>query len=213
MTAEEVPLSPFVFLLSLHPLWLLGLLMDTPPFRRWVGSSWSRASAGLLAPLAAFLTLGCGPAPAAIQRPPSHETPTQRVEAQERAYQAKFEQQPPDAAAKKRAEDGLGRVTQNLAGSGVGKLECRGTMCRLETQHQNDAALQKFIYSAFLDVRTAWRGSFAVVRVDRAKQGDGPVSAVVFLGEERQDWPKFPETPAKVPAQGESTPPTKPEKR
>jgi len=198
--------------------------MDNSWFRRWVGSPWSRTG-HLFAPLIAFLSLGCRPEPIQqpIQQPPSPETPSERIKAQERAYQTKFEQQPLDDAAKKLTEERLGHLTQLLMGTKVQKLECRRSMCRIETQHANDTAFKKFIYATFMDVRTAWHGSFAVVRVDRpapsadvAKQGEGAISAVVFLGEERPGWPAIPEPvtepPAKGAGHGESTPSPKPEK-
>jgi hypothetical protein len=189
--------------------------MDNRQFRRWVGSPWSRG--GACASLLAFLSLGCRPEP--IQQRPSQETPAERIKAQERAYQARFDEQPPDEGAKKKAQERWTHLALGLEGTQVHQLECHRTICRLETRHANDAAFQKFVRSSFMDVRTAWRGSFAVVRVDRAaasgdpaKQADGPVTALVFLGEERPDWPTIPEPPAKGAAQGESPPSPKPEK-
>jgi len=195
--------------------------MDNRRFRRWVGSPWSRVGAGICALFVPLLSFGCRAAleTPAIQQPPSNQTQAERIKAQEQGYQAKFDQQPPDDAARKIAQERLSHVTVALAGTKVQRLECHRELCRLETLHENDAALQKFIQAAFMDVRTAWHGPFAVVRVDhagglgeRVKESVGPVSALVFLGEERHDWPKIPEAPPKGADQKEPAPSPKSEK-
>jgi hypothetical protein len=136
-----------------------------------------------LGPIAA-----CGPMPteAPINSPPKQMSLAERLQKSERDQQAAFEAQSPNPAASKVAQARFDNVAKAVAGTRKATADCRGTTCRLQTEHESNTAFAQFFQAAVVDVRTAWRGSVRVVRIDRSASG---VAAVAFLGPEQEGFP------------------------
>jgi hypothetical protein len=75
------------------------------------------------------------------------------------------------------------------AGSNLLRLECRGTLCRVETSHLDVDGFRTFSQHAFLDreTRVGSSGFFASLLGDPAQ--DGPVTAVAYLAREGKALP------------------------
>jgi hypothetical protein len=142
---------------------------------------------------------GCAPAvsEAAINTPPARLAVAEKLQKFERDQQAAFDAQAPNAPTSTAAQTRFDNVVKAIPGTRKAKADCRGTICRLETEHESNAAFAQFYQAAVVDIRTAWRGSVRVVRVDRSGNG---VTAVAFLGPEPPGFPA--EITAKTPIRG-----------
>ncbi len=69
-----------------------------------------------------------------------------------------------------------------IAGAKVLKVECKGELCRLETQHESEAAFHAFKSKALFGLTAAWQGPFTIVNV-QAGGGQG-VRTLTYLGKE-----------------------------
>lgn len=69
-----------------------------------------------------------------------------------------------------------------VAGAKSLKVDCKGELCRLETQHDSATALQAFKAKALIGLTAAWQGPFTIVSVEPAT-GQG-VRTVTYLGKE-----------------------------
>ena len=64
-------------------------------------------------------------------------------------------------------------------GTKLGKVECRFTMCRVESSHTSVDAFQTFVRSGLLSHdRQLWNGGFSAYVVDQSPSG---VSALTFI--------------------------------
>ncbi len=81
-----------------------------------------------------------------------------------------------------------------LASAKTLKVECKGDLCRLETQHDSAAAFQAFKAKALFGLSAAWQGPFTIVNVEG--QGGQGLRALTYLGKE-------PETRHVVPVESE----------
>jgi hypothetical protein len=74
-------------------------------------------------------------------------------------------------------------------GSGLRRLECRGTLCRIETSHLDADAFRAYAKDAFLEreTRVGSSGFFANLLGDPA--AGGPVVAVAYVVREGKDMP------------------------
>ena len=69
-----------------------------------------------------------------------------------------------------------------LASAKTLRVECKGELCRLETQHDSPAAFQAFKAKALFGLTAAWQGPFTIVKVD--SQGGQGLRALTYLGKE-----------------------------
>jgi hypothetical protein len=75
-------------------------------------------------------------------------------------------------------------------GSATRSIECRDSMCRIETEHADAARYSKFVRSAFLDGTTQlWNGGFFSSIVEDASGSGGKLVSVAYLAPEGQTLP------------------------
>ena len=110
------------------------------------------------------------------------------LQSAERAQQAKFDAQPADEAATGATQKRVELAAKAATGTRRAQVQCHKSMCRLESEHESNAAFLRFYQAEVVDLRTAWRGSVAYVRVDRSPAGT--VTAVAFLGPEKSQLPQ-----------------------
>lgn len=74
------------------------------------------------------------------------------------------------------------------AGSALRSFDCRATMCRTETSHQDMPHYQAFVRAAFIDQETkVWNAGSSSSIISVAQ--DGSLVSVTFLGREGRDLP------------------------
>jgi hypothetical protein len=74
--------------------------------------------------------------------------------------------------------------------SSIASLDCRSSMCRMQTRHKDKAAFKKFVDGAFLGDNHAYAGA-AHGALLSDPSGEGPVDAVVFLGRDGHGLPEI----------------------
>lgn len=75
-------------------------------------------------------------------------------------------------------------------GSELRSLQCRGSMCRIETMHADLTAYQQFVQSAALDPTThLWNGGMFSTIVDDAPTPDGRLTTVAYIAREGEPLP------------------------
>lgn len=136
------------------------------------------------------------PAPAAKETPtePPHAAaekprPLEPTEVRDR-LEGRFSQE--------RAEPKWSTEAQQLAetrlpatlppSSSLRSVDCRGSMCRIETSHQDLEHYRQFVHKAFLTPAThLWNGGFFSTLID--DPGSGTMVAVAFLGRDGEALP------------------------
>ncbi len=71
-------------------------------------------------------------------------------------------------------------------GSQVKRVECRSSVCRVETEHDDRAAMDKFLDGAIKNVQT--KLSSGALSLDADIDASGHYSAVIFVAEEGQGF-------------------------
>lgn len=117
--------------------------------------------------------------------PPPLEPPVLR----ERMDQC-FTQERPDpswaAQAKQQVEASLAAVLPSS--SAIRSVECRTTMCRIESTHGDREQYQRFIQDGLMNPdKQAWNGAFLALRF--GEPTDGPMLAVVYVAREGEELP------------------------
>lgn len=75
-------------------------------------------------------------------------------------------------------------------GSAARSIECRDSMCRIETEHADAARYSQFVRGAFLDGTTQlWNGGFFSSIVEDGSGSGGKLVAVAFLAPEGETLP------------------------
>jgi hypothetical protein len=127
---------------------------------------------------------GAAPAPAPAGPAPTSEEMRDRLD-------AFFSAEAVDPAWNQQAAATLTRGIQAAlpAGSGLRRLECRGTLCRIETSHLDADAFRAYAKDAFLEreTRVGSSGFFANLLGDPA--AGGPVVAVAYVVREGKHMP------------------------
>jgi hypothetical protein len=100
-----------------------------------------------------------------------------------------FDAEPNDATwssdAKEKAEEAMSAGLPE--GSTLERVECRTSLCKVETFHEDLGGFKSFVDSAFLGrERQIWNGGFYTAVVDHSDQG---VVAVSYIAKEGQDVP------------------------
>jgi hypothetical protein len=133
------------------------------------------------------------PGHAAAEAPPSAPEPAGPSPTSEQVrdgFESLFRAEPVDTTWSRGAADTLGRGIGAVlpAGSKLGGIECRDTLCRIETSHADPDEFRTYARSAFLDhdKRVSSSGFFA--SIVRAPAG-GPLTAVVYLTREGKELP------------------------
>jgi hypothetical protein len=123
------------------------------------------------------------PGPVAAPQPPPVEVVSERIEEH-------FGTEPPDTA--------WARGAEHLAAGGVKaalpdhsllrSVECRASMCRIETEHADLDRSQTFVRTAFMTPgRQVWNGGFLSMRA--GDSADGKVVTVTYLAREGKELP------------------------
>lgn len=73
------------------------------------------------------------------------------------------------------------RFSEVTGAKGV-EVECKGELCRLETQHDSEAAFHAFKTKALFGLTAAWQGPFTIVSVQSG--GGQGVRTLTYLGKE-----------------------------
>lgn len=90
--------------------------------------------------------------------------------------------------AHKTAESSLSRHLPD--GSRITSIECRSTMCRVESTHSHGRAADRFVNDALGEPdRTPWNGSFATGAIAEA-EANGSVTMVTYLMREGNELPE-----------------------
>jgi hypothetical protein len=77
-------------------------------------------------------------------------------------------------------------------GSEVRSVECRSSLCRIETSHTDGPHYQEFVRKAFLNPDTKlWNGGLFSTRLDDASQAEGRTVVVAYLARDGQGIPAF----------------------
>jgi hypothetical protein len=108
-------------------------------------------------------------------------------------FNAGFEQDREDSTFTERQKRELiGKFNDALPkGSVIRDLDCRESMCRLETSHLTDGSFRTFVHQAILDPETrAWTGPAAISLDADHPAADGSVVAVAFLAREGHALPR-----------------------
>ncbi|MGK3984788.1 hypothetical protein WME99_17210 [Sorangium sp. So ce136] len=78
--------------------------------------------------------------------------------------------------------------------SEVRSIECRASMCRIETTHQDLNQYQQFVHRAFMNPEThLWNGGFFATLL--GEPADGRVTTVAYLAREGEALPSIPDAP------------------
>ncbi len=128
------------------------------------------------------------PAPAAAPEPPPAPVATPQpapVEVVGERIEERFGTEPPDTAwargAEHTAEGGVRAALPDH--SLLRSVECRASMCRIETEHADSERSQAFVRTAFMTPgRQVWNGGFLSMR--SGDSADGRVVMVTFLARE-----------------------------
>ena len=106
-------------------------------------------------------------------------------------FDAWFHAEAVDLAWSQRTTDALTRGLQAVlpAGSRLQRLECRGTLCRVETSHANLDEFHSYARDAFnnRETRVTTSGAFASLLGDPSR--GGPMVSVAFLAREGTQLP------------------------
>lgn len=100
-----------------------------------------------------------------------------------------FAAEPNDAAWSPGAHQQLSRamVTGLPEGSSLEKVECRSSLCKVDTRHRSVAEFRSFVEGALLERgRQAWNAGFYAAVVDQSDQG---IAAVAYVAREGQSVP------------------------
>ncbi|WP_437669358.1 hypothetical protein [Sorangium sp. So ce131] len=90
------------------------------------------------------------------------------------------------AAARETARDKLSAALPDS--SSLRSLECRSSMCRIETEHADLEQFQRFVQGAFMDPqKKPWNGGFFAMPV--SDPSDGKVVVVSYLAREGEPLP------------------------
>jgi hypothetical protein len=102
--------------------------------------------------------------------------------------EASFVAAPPAASSDlvQRLESGVRALLP--AGSSIRTVQCRGSLCRIETVHLGVDQLRDFVQHAFQDVPRVWNGPAFVSLLDEPTPGT-PVVAVAYVGREGTQLP------------------------
>jgi hypothetical protein len=73
--------------------------------------------------------------------------------------------------------------------SSITSLDCRSSMCRMQTRHADLGAFKKFLQSAFIDANSYVVNGAAHVSLLSDPSAQGPVDAVEFLAREGRNLP------------------------
>lgn len=77
-------------------------------------------------------------------------------------------------------------------------IECRASLCRIETEHEGREQYDQFVQKTFFDPeQSPWNGAFFATRVPSE---DGRVHTLHFLAREGTELPAFPEQRPEAPA-------------
>jgi hypothetical protein len=123
------------------------------------------------------------PGPVAAPQPPPVEVVSDRIE-------ERFGTEPPDTAWARDAEHtAAGGVRAALPEhSLLRSVECRASMCRIETEHADLDGSQSFVRTAFMTPgRQVWNGGFLSMRAGDST--DGKVVTVTYLAREGRELP------------------------
>jgi hypothetical protein len=76
-------------------------------------------------------------------------------------------------------------------GSEVRSVECRASLCRIETSHTDEQRYESFVRQTFLDPKTQlWNGGLFSTTLDDG-QSEGRLVMVSYLAREGQAVPSF----------------------
>ena len=123
------------------------------------------------------------PGPVAALKTPPVEVVSERIE-------ERFGTEPPDTAWARDAEHtAMGGVRAALPDhSQLRPVECRASMCRIETEHADFDRSQSFVRTAFMTPgRQVWNGGFLSMRA--GDSADGKVVMVTYLAREGRELP------------------------
>jgi hypothetical protein len=123
-------------------------------------------------------------APAAVAAPPSEAEVRGR-------FDTVFTAERIDAAWHRGAADAVtrGLAAALPAGSAVRSVECRGTMCRIETSHTDPEAFRDYARRAFLDPDTRLTRSGFFASLAEPPTGGGDTVGVAFIAREGHELP------------------------
>lgn len=134
-------------------------------------------------------------APAAEPAAPPKPPPMEVGEVRDR-LEGTFAKQRPDAQsdeARRTAETRLAAILP--ATSKLQSLECRTSMCRIETVHEDPESYQQFVKGAFLDPETKlWNAGFFSTPLTNPV--DGKLVIVSYLARDGEELPPIAELPA-----------------
>jgi hypothetical protein len=78
--------------------------------------------------------------------------------------------------------------------SEVRSIECRASMCRIETVHQDLDHYQQYVHRAFMDPEThLWNGGFFATLL--GEPTEGRVTTVAYLARDGEALPSMPDAP------------------
>lgn len=168
----------------------LGASRSTDPPRANAPASWPPLPR-LSAPIAPGRGDELAEAPDTAGKPP----PLEASEVRNRLEQS-FTSQTADVRwadeARHTAETRLAAVLPET--SRLQLLECKASMCRIETVHQGLDGYRRFVHSAFMNLETRlWNGGFFAATL--GDPVDGKVVTVAYLAREGQDLPRIGEAP------------------
>ncbi|WP_163992868.1 hypothetical protein [Pyxidicoccus caerfyrddinensis] len=123
------------------------------------------------------------PGPVSAPRPVPVEVVSERIE-------ERFGTEPPDTAwardAEHTAEGGVRAALPDH--SLLRSVECRASMCRIETEHGDPERSQTFVRTAFMTPgRQVWNGGFLSMRSEDS--ADGKVVMVTYLARQGMELP------------------------
>jgi hypothetical protein len=122
---------------------------------------------------------------------PANPRPTPSSQEFRDRFQAFFRSEAVDSSWNWIAADAVTKGVQAVlpAGSTIRSVECRGTLCRIETSHADVEAFRTWAHNAFLkrETRVGTSGFFASV-VGEPNPGN-PVVAVAYLAREGKQLP------------------------
>lgn len=106
-------------------------------------------------------------------------------------FEAFFGAENVDPAWNRGAADAVARGIEALlpVGSRLNRVECRGTICRIETGHPDADAFRAYAQSAFLDRETRVGSSGVFASVLAPPSPGGSVVAVAYLAREGKELP------------------------
>lgn len=134
------------------------------------------------------------PAPAAAEVPRQKDAPrpplepAQMRDRMERSFNTERVDQSWAGTAQRTAHE---RIPGALPeGSEVRSVECRSTLCRIETSHVNREHYATFLHKAFLEPETRlWNGGQMSIMLDDASQAEGRFVVVSYLAKDGQAVP------------------------